>query len=232
MNIFVLDKNPAIAAQMHCDKHVPKMIVEHAQMLATAYYHTIGISRKKEFKGREDEIARLFSGFPRKKEDGSDHPYSVTHVNHPCTIWTRTSIENFDWTLQCTEALCDEFFNRWKNKQHSVRWIIEWMKQNPPTLLSSEQTPFATAMPICYMSEDAVQSYRKYYAFKTSYMKVVWKKLNNKPTWFTDEFVAESLASYMPNPVPEKKPRKKNHHKSNMAIIQQEFRHDPIIIKI
>ena len=37
MNIFVLDKDPHIAAQMHCDKHVPKMIVESAQMLSTAH---------------------------------------------------------------------------------------------------------------------------------------------------------------------------------------------------
>ena len=35
MNIFVLDANPAYAAQAHCDKHVPKMILESAQMLST-----------------------------------------------------------------------------------------------------------------------------------------------------------------------------------------------------
>ena len=49
MNIFVLHENPVIAAQMHCDRHVCKMIIEHNQMLAASYYHTIGISRKKEF---------------------------------------------------------------------------------------------------------------------------------------------------------------------------------------
>jgi hypothetical protein len=48
MNIFVLDKDPHIAAEMHCDKHALKMIIEHAQMMASAYYSTIGISRKKE----------------------------------------------------------------------------------------------------------------------------------------------------------------------------------------
>ena len=35
MNIFVLDRNPTIAAQMACDKHVVKMILETAQMLCT-----------------------------------------------------------------------------------------------------------------------------------------------------------------------------------------------------
>ena len=35
MNIFVLDDNPWCAAFAHCDKHVPKMILESAQMLST-----------------------------------------------------------------------------------------------------------------------------------------------------------------------------------------------------
>lgn len=37
MNIFVLDTNPALAAQAHADIHVNKMILEAAQMLCTAY---------------------------------------------------------------------------------------------------------------------------------------------------------------------------------------------------
>ena len=42
MNIFVLDKNPRIAALYHCDKHCVKMILETAQMLSTAhrFYNT------------------------------------------------------------------------------------------------------------------------------------------------------------------------------------------------
>ena len=36
MNIFYLDRDPRIAAQMMCDKHVVKMILESAQMLSTA----------------------------------------------------------------------------------------------------------------------------------------------------------------------------------------------------
>lgn len=35
MNIFVLDEDPVLAAQYHCDKHVNKMILESAQMLST-----------------------------------------------------------------------------------------------------------------------------------------------------------------------------------------------------
>ena len=37
MNIFFLDENPVLAAHYHCDKHVPKMIVEYAQLMCTAH---------------------------------------------------------------------------------------------------------------------------------------------------------------------------------------------------
>lgn len=37
MNIFVLDPNPAIAASLHCDQHLHKMILESAQMVSTAH---------------------------------------------------------------------------------------------------------------------------------------------------------------------------------------------------
>ena len=36
MNIFYLNKDPRIAAELHVDKHVVKMIVEYAQLLSTA----------------------------------------------------------------------------------------------------------------------------------------------------------------------------------------------------
>ena len=37
MNIFHLDNDPVKAAQMMCDKHVVKMIVEYAQLMSTAH---------------------------------------------------------------------------------------------------------------------------------------------------------------------------------------------------
>ena len=37
MNIFVLDTDPKVSAQLMCDKHCVKMILESAQMLCSAY---------------------------------------------------------------------------------------------------------------------------------------------------------------------------------------------------
>jgi len=37
MNVFVLDRNPLIAARMQCNKHVVKMVLETAQMLCANF---------------------------------------------------------------------------------------------------------------------------------------------------------------------------------------------------
>jgi len=37
MNIFILDNNPKLAAQYHCDKHCVKMILESAQLLCAQF---------------------------------------------------------------------------------------------------------------------------------------------------------------------------------------------------
>ena len=36
MNIFYLNNDPKVCAELHVDKHVVKMIVEYAQLLSTA----------------------------------------------------------------------------------------------------------------------------------------------------------------------------------------------------
>ena len=60
MNIFILDRNPRIAAHMHCDEHLNKMILEGAQMLST-----------------------VANGLLHKE---SSMLYSSTYENHPC-VW-------------------------------------------------------------------------------------------------------------------------------------------------
>ena len=43
MNIFYLDKCPVKSAEMSCDKHVVKMILESAQLLCTVHRVSDGV---------------------------------------------------------------------------------------------------------------------------------------------------------------------------------------------
>jgi hypothetical protein len=73
------------------------------------------------------------------------------------------------------------------------------MYANPPKIEDNGLTPFAQAMPDFYKGSDATEAYRKYYAFKTTYMKVHWKLEERIPSWWTPEFISESINIFEEN---------------------------------
>ena len=85
MNIFYLDSSPVLAAQMQCDKHVVKMVLESTQMLTTA----CGLHGYIFWKYRPTPW------FPRGEvelfREGDELPvvgkqfYKPTYINHPST---------------------------------------------------------------------------------------------------------------------------------------------------
>lgn len=133
MNIFILDKNHEKNVQSYVDKHVPKMILEHAQMMSTAV-----------------------------RDSGIDAGYKVAHLNHPCTKWVRESLDNWLWLLDLTTALHEEWQYRFNHtKVHKSYDMI--LSLPNPNIPSKGITPFAQAMPDQYKSSNAVKAYRAYY---------------------------------------------------------------------
>lgn len=145
MNIFVLDYNPQKCAQMHCDKHCVKMILETAQLLCGVHHMT-----------------------------GGNAPYGLSHKNHPCSMWVRECIENYVWLCDLGIELCKEYTYRY-GKRHKSQDIIEWCMINLPKIKENgNTTEFSLAMPDECKIGDTVQSYRKYYnVFKKDFAK--WK---------------------------------------------------------
>lgn len=140
MNIFVLDSNPQLAAQYHCDKHVVKMITESAQLLCSAYYYTPW----------DMELTGI--------------PYHLTHKNHPCAIWVRESKENWLWLLSLGLCLYEEYRHRYGNKEHAAGKVLLWNYENIPNLKSKGLTQRPLCMPDKYKSgRSPVTCYRKYY---------------------------------------------------------------------
>jgi len=144
MNIFVLSENIKECAQMHVDKHVVKMILEHCQMLSTSYNLSGGVG-----------------------------PYKPTHVNHPCSVWVRSSLENWKWLFDLTKELdIERQFRFGSNKEHkSLSKIKDHLSQfGYPSITSGILTPFAQAMPTHCRDKDAVTAYRKYYRMEKQHL--------------------------------------------------------------
>ena len=90
MNIFILDNDPVKAAQQQCDKHVVKMIVESAQMLSTAHRMLDGHVELRPSKSGKRMVKHYILNDKR-----DDILYKAVHYNHPCTVWTMESHENY-----------------------------------------------------------------------------------------------------------------------------------------
>lgn len=155
MNLFVLDLDPRQAARDHCDRHVPKMILETAQMLSTAH-HVLGST--------------------------TTELYRPAYVNHPCTRWVREAQANYTWAWALLDELLWEFFLR-RGKYHATQRLIGPLSRTP-IFEGNELTPFALAMPDEFKSDDPVESYRNYYrTAKAHFASWTWPN-SNKPLWF------------------------------------------------
>ena len=83
MQIFVLATNATLAASLHCDAHVNKMIIEATQILYAALHlrsiKTVG--------------------------DG----YAITHKHHHLVLWAAGARAHLHWLLDLGDALCAEY---------------------------------------------------------------------------------------------------------------------------
>ena len=181
MNIFVLDKKPTTAAQMMCDKHVVKMIVESAQMLSTAHRVLDG-EQYTELSANNRRIKRWKSPYKLME----DILYKASFVGHPCTKWVMENNKNYYWLAEHAYELCREYTRRY-GKVHKTDDMISLIRYRKPAniTIADSITPFAQAMPEEYKNSDAVEAYRAYYlGEKTRFAK--WKD-GNIPTWWNQE---------------------------------------------
>lgn len=98
MNIFATSDCPYSSAAYLDDKRVVKMILESAQMLSTAINLCAG-----------SNVA----------------PYKSTHINHPCNIWTRENLSNFNWLVSHMDGLYQQYKMRYGKKHKSGELLTE-----------------------------------------------------------------------------------------------------------
>lgn len=159
MNIFYLDRNIQKCAQAHFDKHVNKMILEGAQLLASAHHIT-----------NLDGVAMI------------NDIYRLTHKNHPDAIWVRSSINHYLYLMDLMEALNEEAQYRYEHgKVHvSLSKAQSWPFPNLPDIKFVEP-------PKCVHDDwkqmpDTVEAYRQYYRRDKADI-VSWTK-RQPPDWY------------------------------------------------
>ena len=177
MNIFFLHNEPDIAAIHHCDKHVVKMILEAAQMLSTAHRMIDGV----------EIVCKSPTGRKQKHYHLSDSVmnltlYKAVHYNHPSTVWTRASQQNYEWHYALFEALCNEYTYRYGKIHKTDEKLREILRTPPKNIPNIGLTPFAQCMPEYCKDSDPIEAYRSYYINeKKDFAK--WTK-RSQPNWF------------------------------------------------
>ena len=189
MNIFYLDKDPVVAAQMSCDKHVVKMILESAQMLCTV---------KRVLDGTEyTDLTKNGRKIKRWRLNNSNEEaiiYKAGWLKHPSTQWVMKSAYNYVWLYNHMMALNQEYKLRWQKKvNHTSIDKLSFILRNPPKnaridVMGTDATP---AMPDhCKIPGDVVGSYRKYYILEKRRF-ATWK--TNIPTWYSEGIANANL---------------------------------------
>lgn len=186
MNIFILDEDPQIAAQMLCDKHVPKMIIESAQMLSTVHRMLDGTPEKR--RSKSGKTMQTYYAFGDIRDDLY---YAAVHKYHPCTTWTAQSLANYNWHYAHFVAMSREFKFR-RNKEHITFKKLGPILAAPPINIPDiGLTEFVQAMshyPDCMVPGDAVQAYRNYYHKAKPFAKWDWGR--PAPDWWKGYQVA------------------------------------------
>jgi len=181
MNIFILDEDPVIAAQLQCDKHAVKMVVESAQMLSTVHRMLDG----EVYKAPSKSGKRMIKKWRHPHQD--DVLYGAVHMHHPCTVWTAETKSNYDWHYQHFVALCQEYTYRYGRKHLSEVKLLDVLKDAPANIPHGPLTRMPLAMkanPECINEDDIVGSYQAYYQTKQDRFEMVWSK-REVPEWFT-----------------------------------------------
>ena len=176
MNIFFLNQDPIEAARAMCDKHIVKMPLETAQMLSTAHRVLDGT----------EEVRLTESGRKLKHwrlPDEREHTlYKAAYINHPSTVWARSSRITFNWLWQHGLALCAEYTKRY-GKVHKCEAVIRDCSQQISLLPNYGEHPAPQCMPDKYRNDSLVTAYRNYYiGEKSRFAK--WNKGTQAPSWW------------------------------------------------
>ena len=193
MNLFYLHRDPVIAAQMHCDQHVVKMLVETAQMLSTAHRVLDGEKTKRPSKSGK----RMVDYWVHPDAFKEDVLYKACHVNHPSSVWIRESVEHYGWAKDLMNALADEFEYRYDKQHGTAKSVLPYLQLPPKSMkMTGGWAPPPQCMPdeIKRPTSQTVLAYRDFYITeKSKFAK--WNKTRKSPDWYLTKPSEDTILS-------------------------------------
>lgn len=163
MNIFVLDRNPVIAAQSLDDVRLERLCFECLEMLSMYFHINKGISNI--FKYREHQL------------------------EHPVSVWIRKDIKHYNWALAYGVSLCNEYLYRFGINNKYAKYYVEILKYTPVQLPIDENLKFRNSTINYKHVKDIVLAYKYHYAWKLKESDIKIPKYWTKrelPQWLID----------------------------------------------
>ena len=177
MNIFYLNESPETCAQMHCDKHVVKMIIEYAQLLSTAHRVIDGNPYYDKTKnGRK--ILRYRMENPNLEKT----LYKAAMINHPSAVWARQNPENYIFLYDLFDELCAEYTWRYGKTHSTENLLSNLLSRVPENIPEGKFFEPPQCMPDDVKATTSIQAYHNYYNKYKSY----FAKWTNRttPDWY------------------------------------------------
>ncbi len=166
MNIFYTNECPIQTALDHNKVHQVKQILEFAQMLSTAHFVL----------------------------DGTVTEYKPTHPQHPSSIWIRSSVEHYNWSVRCALHLC-KLYTQSTGKIHATQRVLEQLSTPPRRIASAKFREPPVAAPDEFKAisifQSATVAYQKYLCSKYKEwqqrdkpIRVEWS--HRVPSWYVN----------------------------------------------
>jgi len=196
MNLFYLDEDPAFAAEMHCDKHVVKMILEYGQLLSTAHRLISGElmewnvnGKKLKFYRLPDEVCYPVCNDGKLSiEVENRRVYNASHINHPSGVWARQNFRQYEWLYHLFCDLLREYTHRY-GKVHTAERLKSTLGGPRMIIKNSEFQHPPQCMPEEFKDNDPVTAYQNYYVGAKARF-ACWTN-RSVPSWF-----AERITNY------------------------------------
>jgi len=170
MNIYVLDKDPRLAAAYHNDRHVSKMLLDCVQIMSMAHVEIDGM----DVASKNIPLMIL----PRKHR-------TMEVARHICVRWACATSANYEWLHTLTRCLLVQFTERF-GTVHMYEDLVNQLMTLPVNIhISDRVTEHPQCMPLEYkITGNVVRAYREYYFGEKNHL-AEWRN-GGPPLWWTN----------------------------------------------